>query len=154
MNILKWHESQFQQLALRASTLPHALLLRGPAGIGKRDFAAAVAQGLLCEQPASALTACGKCQACHWLASGTHPDCRVLQPEIAEAGDDDEPTDKKKKRDISIAQVRSLEDFINISAHRNGAKVVLIQPAEAMNVNASNALLKDRKSTRLNSSHT
>jgi DNA polymerase-3 subunit delta' len=66
----------------------------------------------------------------------------VLQPEIAEAGDDDEPTDKKKKRDISIAQVRSLEDFINISAHRNGAKVVLIQPAEAMNVNASNALLK------------
>lgn len=142
MIIYKWHETQFQQLTQRAGALPHALLLRGPAGIGKRDFAAAIAKGLLCEQPVTALTACESCQACRWFDGASHPDCRLLQPEIAEASDDEEPTDKKKKRDISIAQVRSLADFINISAHRNGAKVVIIQPAEAMNSNAANALLK------------
>ena len=142
MTIYSWHEAAFGQLAQRAQQLPHAILLKGPAGIGKRDFAAALARGLLCEKPAAALAACGACEACHWFDTGNHPDFRLLQPEIAEAIEDEEPGDKKKKRDISIAQVRSLAEFINISAHRNGAKVVVIQPAEAMNVNAANALLK------------
>lgn len=142
MTIFKWHEGSFQLLAQRAGALPHALLFKGPAGIGKRDFSAALAKGLLCEQSAAPLTACGACQACHWFDTGNHPDYRILQPEIAEASDDDEPADKKKKRDISIAQVRSLAEFIHISSHRSGAKVVVIQPAEAMNVNAANALLK------------
>lgn len=142
MIIYSWHEAVFHQLTLRAQQLPHAILLKGPAGTGKRDFAAALARGLLCEKPASPLMACGACEACHWFDTGNHPDYRLLQPEIAEAAEDDEPTDKKKKRDISIAQVRSLSEFVNISAHRNGAKVVVIHPAEAMNVNAANALLK------------
>lgn len=142
MNIFSWHQKDFEQLAARAGQLPHALLIRGPAGIGKRDFARGVAQGLLCEQPAAPLRACGQCQACHWFSNDAHPDFRSLQPEGAEAGDSDEPVEKKKKQDISIAQVRALADFINVSAHRNGSKVVLIAPAEAMNVNAANALLK------------
>ncbi|MEQ1774109.1 MAG: DNA polymerase III subunit delta' C-terminal domain-containing protein [Burkholderiales bacterium] len=112
--------------------------------MGKRAFASALAQGLLCEKPTAPLTACGICEACHWFETDNHPDFRLLQPEAADAAPEDaEPTDKKKKRDISVAQVRALADFIHISAHRNGAKVVLIQPAEAMNVNAANALLKN-----------
>ena len=142
MIIYLWQAATFQQLAQRTGKLPHALLLKGPAGIGKRAFALALAQGLLCEKPLAPLAACGVCQACHWMSSASHPDFRLLQPEIAEANDDAEPSDKKKKLDISVAKVRSLMNFINISAHRNGAKVVLIQPAEAMNVNAANALLK------------
>ena len=145
MTIYNWHNAVFQQMVQRAqrtSRLPHALLFKGPPGIGKRDFAAALAQGLLCEQPVAPVTACNACQACHWFSTQSHPDCRLLQPEAAEVPDDDEPTDKKKKRDISIAQVRSLADFVNVTAHRSGAKVVMIQPAEAMNVNAANALLK------------
>ena len=141
MTIYSWNTKAFQQLAQRAGNLPHALLFKGPPGIGKRAFAAALAQGLLCEKPVSALAACGSCAACHWFETENHPDYRILQPEIAEETDD-EGSDKKKKRDISVAQVRSLADFINISAHRGGAKVVVIQPAEAMNVNAANALLK------------
>lgn len=138
-----WHERNFQQLAQRAGMLSHALLFKGAAGIGKRAFAGALAQGLLCEKPAAPLIACGACEACHWFSTGNHPDFRLLQPEVAEATPEDvEPTDKKKKRDISVDQVRSTEDFLHISAHRGGAKVVLIQPAEAMNVNAANALLK------------
>ena len=149
MNYYSWHTEVFQQLAQRVQSLqrlPHALLLKGAAGIGKRAFAGALTQGLLCEKPVHPLQACGACEACHWFDTGNHPDFRLLQPESAEAGDDaelgDKDKDKKKKRDISVAQVRALGDFIHISAHRSGAKVVLIQPAEAMNVNAANALLK------------
>jgi len=146
MNYYQWHQRHHEQLARRALSsqkLPHALLLQGAAGIGKRAFASALAQGLLCEKPSAPLMACGICEACHWLETASHPDYRLLQPESAEAMEDDaEPADKKKKRDISVAQIRSLEDFIHMSAHRGGAKVVVIQPAEAMNVNAANALLK------------
>ncbi|MBM3341972.1 MAG: DNA polymerase III subunit delta' [Betaproteobacteria bacterium] len=143
MTIFSWHRSEFEQLAQRLAQLPHALLLRGLTGIGKRGFAAAVARGLLCENPPAPLESCSQCQACRWMASDSHPDFRLLEPEAAQTTADEEPDDKKKKRDISIAQVRSLTDFINISAHRNGRKVVVIQPAEAMNVNAANALLKN-----------
>ena len=143
MTYFSWHLQDYRTLAQRAGRLPHALLITGAAGIGKRAFVGALAQGLLCEQPAAPLIACGACEACHWFDTGNHPDFRLLQPEAAEAvAEDAEPSDKKKKREITVAQVRSLEDFVHISAHRNGAKVVLIQPAEAMNVNAANALLK------------
>ena len=143
MTIFPWHSEAYKALADRKGGLPHGLLIRGPTGIGKRAFARSLAQGLLCEERVTALTACGTCKACHWFETGNHPDFRLLQPEAAEISDDAEQPDKKKKREISIAQVRSLTDFINISAHRNGAKVILIQPAEAMNVNAANALLKN-----------
>jgi DNA polymerase III subunit delta' len=142
MTIYKWHQEEFQRLASRAANMSHALLLTGPAGIGKRSFTRAIAQGLLCEKPPSLLAACGSCGACHWFDTDNHPDFRLLQPESTETSDESEFLEKKKKRDISIAQVRSLADFINISSHRDGAKVVIIQPAEAMNVNAANALLK------------
>lgn len=142
MTIYSWHMGQFQQLAQRAGNLPHALLLTGAVGTGKRAFARSLARGLLCEKPSAPLSACGACEACHWFDTENHPDFRLLQPEADVTDDETEPTDKKKKRDISIAQVRSLAEFINISSHRNGVKVVLIQPAEAMNVNAANALLK------------
>jgi len=142
MKYYSWHKEAYQQLTPRAGKLPHALLFKGAAGIGKRAFASALAQGLLCEKPTAPLAACGACEACHWLETDNHPDFRLLQPEAAEATDEDEPGDKKKKRDISVAQVRALAEYIHLSAHRNGAKVVLIQPAEAMNVNAANALLK------------
>ena len=142
MTFYSWHKEAHQQLAQRVGRLPHALLFKGAAGIGKRAFAGALAQSLLCEKPPSPLVACGACEACHWFDTDNHPDFRLLQPEAVESVDDTEPGDKKKKRDISVVQVRALADFINISAHRSGAKVVLIQPAEAMNVNAANALLK------------
>jgi DNA polymerase-3 subunit delta' len=141
-----WHEPQFQQLEerlARVGELPHALLLVGQVGIGKRAFGRAIAQGMLCEANGTGLLACKTCQACHWMASESHPDFRLLAPEREDAAEDSEPTEKRKKTDISVAQIRSLTDFINISAHRKGTKVVLIQPAEAMNVSAANALLKN-----------
>jgi len=49
---------------------------------------------------------------------------------------------------IDVNQVRELADFINLTSHRGGARVVTIHPAEALNVNAANALLKSLEERR------
>lgn len=143
MSIYRWHEDDFARLAQLAGRLPHALLLVGRLGTGKRAFARALAKGLLCEKAATALRACNVCAACHWFETGNHPDFRLLQPEATATEEDSEGADKKKQRDIPIHQIRSLTEFVHVSAHRNGVKVVVLQPAEAMNVSAANALLKN-----------
>jgi DNA polymerase-3 subunit delta' len=83
---------------------------------------------LLCRQP-TGMGACGQCKACHLLAAGTHPDNFILQPE-----EPDKP--------IKVDQVRDLVSFVVQTAQLGGRKVVLVEPAEAMNLNAANALLK------------
>ena len=67
-------------LLARRESLPHALLLHGKQGIGKLEFARALAQSLLCESPESDI-GCGKCPACGWFSEGNHPDFRELLPE-------------------------------------------------------------------------
>lgn len=139
-----WHQAQFQTLLARKTRLPHALLIRGPEGIGKLAFARALAQALLCERPAADGSACGACIACAWLGQGGHPDFRQLEPEGAsQGGDEEQGGEKKASVQIAVEQVRDLADFINLSSHRGGARVVLIHPAEALNLNAANALLKN-----------
>ena len=119
------------------------MLLTGPSGIGKRAFAQAIAARLLCESPTSA-GACDACPSCHWLAGSNHPDFRYLRPESEVEAESDAPTGEKKKasRQIRIDQIRELEDFVFVGSHRGGARVVVIEPAEAMNSAAQNALLK------------
>jgi len=139
-----WHAQPFEALLARADRLPHALLLRGREGIGNLAFAEALARALLCENRRPDGRACGSCTACKWMEQGSHPDFRRLEPETpAEAVEaEEEGTDRKPRVQISIDQVRNLTGFINVSSHRGGPKVVLIHPAEALNVNAANALLK------------
>lgn len=139
--------TQLQQ-ARQADRLPHALLLTGPAGIGKLEFAEAFASSLLCDNPGPDGLACGSCTACTWHASGNHPDFRRIRPEAYEdetPGDDEArataKTDRKKSEQIRIDQVRGLESFIQVGSHR-GRRVILIEPAEAMNEATANALLK------------
>ena len=122
-----WQAGVWQQLAGRAQHA-HAYLLHGPSGIGKRALADRFMAFLLCQSP-KALEACGQCKSCHLLAAGTHPDNFVLEPEEA-----DKP--------IKVDQVRELVDFVVQTAQLGGRKVVLLEPAEAMNLNAANALLK------------
>ncbi|MCO3581316.1 DNA polymerase III subunit delta' [Pseudomonas aeruginosa] len=126
-DIYPWQQALWSQLGGRAQHA-HAYLLYGPAGIGKRALAEHWAAQLLCQRPAAA-GACGECKACQLLAAGTHPDCFVLEPEEAE-------------KPIRVDQVRDLVGFVVQTAQLGGRKVVLLEPAEAMNVNAANALLK------------
>lgn len=143
MTFYPWQTEIWQQLIPARQNLPHALLLQGRKGVGKLDFARALAQGLLCEAPQPSGTGCGQCLACNWFAQGNHPDFRSIEPEaLADNVDEGESKGKKASRQILIEQIRELAGLVNLSTHRNGMRVVLIHPAEAMNASAANALLK------------
>lgn len=144
---LSWHDSEWRRLWDAPAGPPHAILLAGPAGVGKSIFGAALAQRLLCEAARNpADSACGECVSCRLYASGNHPDFRHIVPEadlVAAEAETSESIDKKKaSAQILIAQIRALEDFVNVGGHRSNRRVILIEPAEAMNIAAENALLK------------
>lgn len=126
-DVYPWQTALWQQLAGRTQHA-HAYLLHGPAGIGKRALAERLMALLLCKSPV-ALQPCGQCKSCHLLAAGSHPDNYVLEPEEA-----DKP--------IKVDQVRALVNFVVQTAQLGGRKVILVEPTEAMNLNAANALLK------------
>ena len=143
--VYPWHKLAFESLLNRKSQLPHALLLRGARGIGKLSLAESLAAALLCESPAKSGAACGSCASCGWMGQGSHPDFRRLEPDSLASREETEPGAEKKEKastQISVEQARSLAEFINVTSHRGGRKVVLIHPAEALNVSAANALLK------------
>ena len=149
MNILELHRETWAQLDARRARLPHALLFSGQKAIGKRALAQAFAESLLCERVSpEQRTACGQCPACTWLAQGNHPDFRLLQPDALVEEDEKGETEgkgegkKKPSQQITIDQVRALDDFLHVGTHRQGARIVLIHPAEAMNRATANALLK------------
>jgi DNA polymerase-3 subunit delta' len=133
---LPWQRGLLRALAARRAQLPHALLLTGPAGIGKRALAHALARSLVCEAPAADGAACGQCASCAYAAAGQHPDLRVVEPIDI---DDDEV---KAVEWIAVDKIRALIRWAGITSHRGGAKVALIVPAERMNEAAANALLK------------
>lgn len=149
-----WQKNTWQQLQDRKASLPHAILLQGRAGIGKYDFARTLAQGLLCESPLDSGLPCEKCGACGWFSQGNHPDFRQIEPEaLSQAAESDDETQeqdadaqksagKKASIQIKVSQVRELADFVNLSTHRSGMRVILLHPAEALNINTANALLK------------
>lgn len=127
--------------------LPHALLFAGQPGIGKRALAHALATRLLCESPRRAHeAACGSCASCLMMSTGQHPDYRLLQPDAtaeAEEGEAAGEGEKKKaSKQIRIQQLRDMEEFFHVGGHRGGARVCIIDPAEAMNAITANALLK------------
>ena len=141
-----WQSKQWQQITQRAS-LPHALLLRGRAGTGKHCFAIALSQALLCNTSKLDKTACGMCPSCIWFAEGGHPDFKLISPEDTE-NEADAPSNSAKqkagkKSQISVTQIRQLIDYLSLSSHQvNSCRVVLISPAETLNLASANALLK------------
>jgi DNA polymerase-3 subunit delta' len=144
--IFNWQMSAWKALAVHRSKLPHALLMVGRPGIGKSLLASSFAQALLCDTPAKHGLPCGTCQACNWFLQGNHPDFRILQPEsMAPEAADEAPAKKEKKKSeqIRIEQVRATEGFLAVGTHRGGARIILIDPAEAMNPAAQSALLKN-----------
>jgi DNA polymerase-3 subunit delta' len=125
--------------------LPPSLIFAGPAGVGKRLTAIAVAQALNCqrpspqapshqpraaspEPPAPSIDACGACAACTRIARGVHPDVLVLEP-----GDNGS---------IRIDQVREVIDRAAYRPFEGRRRVVIIDPADALVAAAQNALLK------------
>lgn len=131
----------------------HALLIHGPAGAGHFEFAVLLAQRLLCEGDAPAdgrRMACGRCTSCHLVANRSHPDLRTVLPAAlrVQRGWTDEADhippkgDAKPSRDLRIDQVRAAIDWAQQTSGRGRGKVLLLHPAEALNVPSANALLK------------
>jgi DNA polymerase-3 subunit delta' len=105
-------------------------LFVGPEGIGKRTFARKLAQALLCEvRPAAELDPCELCAACLQVEASTHPD-------FIEAG---KPEDK---HELPIGVIRALCDQFALKPARGGRKVAILDDADDLNDEASNAFLK------------
>jgi DNA polymerase-3 subunit delta' len=143
-----WNEPLFESLKARAERFPHALLIHGARGTGKLALAEHTARFLLCED--AARRPCGRCEGCRWFAAGSHPDFRRLEPEALAREPDPDPDDAaeaparraKPSTEIKIEQVRELAGFLNLRSQRGRLRVALVHPAEDMNPNAANALLK------------
>ncbi|SMR71654.1 DNA polymerase III subunit delta' [Marinobacterium sediminicola] len=125
-----WFMPQWQRLCAQhqSDRLPHALLLSGPNGVGKRDFAQALANQLLCHQP-TAQGPCNHCHSCDLRIAGHHPDLVRVAPEA-------------EGKPIKVDQVRLLIDHLHSTAQQGGYRVVIMEPAEALNTSSANALLK------------
>ncbi len=135
--LLPWQRDAAAQALARRDRWPHALLITGRRGLGKRILALDFARALLCEAPKPDGTACGSCEGCSYVVHGTHPDLRLIEPYTFD--DDGNAT---RVDTIAVDRIRELIDFTHLSMHRRRAKVAVIVPAEAMNAAAANALLK------------
>lgn len=124
---LPWHEPLWAALAAQPQ-FAHAYLFCGAAGAGKRHFAAAFAGWLMCDQPGPQ-GPCQQCRSCLLRQAGSHPDLLLIEPE-------------EEGKAIRVDAIRQLVGFISQTAQQGGRKVVVLHPAEAMNQNAANALLK------------
>lgn len=124
-----WHSSQWSlvQKQLTNGRRPHAMLLRGPADLGKREFAVKLSAMLLCRYPEKN-EPCNHCASCHLLRAGTHPDYKYVEPEDSKL--------------IRIEQIRALNGWLVQTSQQGGEKISVIYPAEKMNNQSANALLK------------
>lgn len=131
-----WCMPAWGVLAARAAngSLPHALLVCGPAGLGKRVLTEAFVRARLCESLQDG-RACGHCRACRLLAAGTHPD-RVL------VAIEENPKTHKLRTKIVVDQIRALSARLAMASQLGGWQVAVIDPAEEMNDESQNALLK------------
>jgi DNA polymerase-3 subunit delta' len=116
-------------VALAEDRMPHALLLTGQPGVGKAALADHLARQLLCSELSADGVPCGRCSGCLQYAAGTHPDFHRVEPA--------EDTSM-----IKVDQVRELAEKLSLKSHQGGFKVALLRPADSMNINAANSLLK------------
>ncbi len=147
-----WLDVAWKGICDGLERLPPGLMFVGPEGLGKLDLAMATARALLCAKP-GANGACGECGECLAFDKGMHPDLHLLTSGLFAGGLDeltaraaarylDDDSGRKPKQVISVDQVRALIERLGTHSYGGGARVALIAPAAALNVNAANALLK------------
>ena len=112
--------------AVESGRLPHAILIEGDKGTGRHTLAAFTARAAVCEGENKP---CGICRGCRLEHAGTHPDIWTVAPEDG-------------KKNITVAQIRSLRSEAYVKPHMSARRVFIIDMADTMNEQAQNALLK------------
>ena len=106
--------------------LPHAIIIEGDVGTGRKTLARFLANTVVCtgeEKP------CDNCRGCHLSSIGSHPDIEAIRP-------------AEKKKNIAVDQIRDLRETAYHSPHTADGRVFIIEQAETMNANSQNSLLK------------
>lgn len=140
------HEASIGRLqaAISGATVSHAYLFAGPAGTGKTTTARAFAKALNCEQTESLIggptDSCEVCAACRQADAGVHPDIHLIRPALLLA--ESEGVDRRASTEILIVQIREMLRMLSLSPSLGRRKVFIVSPADAMNQQAQNALLK------------
>ena len=128
--MFSWQQKNWLTLtdSLKNQRLGHGLLFHGAAGIGKNAFALEFAHSLMCEQPLTD-SACGQCKSCNLNNAHSNPDLLMIEPE-------------EEGKAIKVDQIRDLIQKVSLTSHSQNYRVIIISPADALNINASNSLLK------------
>jgi len=147
-DIAPWIEEQLTLLSQRSG---HAWLLQGPSGLGQYTLSLELARSWLCPTPVNH-KACGVCSSCHLIDVKAHPDLYILMPEIQmielewplseKVQKDIDEKDRKPSKEIRVEAVRDMVEFTQRTSSGSSPKVVLIYPAEKLNIYASNMILK------------
>ncbi len=127
--------------SLVAGRPAHGYLFVGPPRSGKATLARHLAQALNCTARSESGAPCGECRSCRHIEAGKHPDVELIGP----GGLCDDSThdhSKDNSKDIKICQVRSLERRLSLSPFEGAYRVVIIDPADALNAYAADAFLK------------
>lgn len=132
-----WQQRAYAQAAdaLDSGRLGHALLVCGPAHLGKRAVAERLAQRALCRTRDTHGDACGQCRSCQLFTAGTNPDYGVVSFVMNKEG-------TRLRTEVVIDQIRDLSAQFALTPQYGGARVAIIDPADAVNHAACNALLK------------
>lgn len=129
--IFPWQQNVWDTLTGRFPQLGHGLLFYGKKGCGKEAFTQYFLAWILCQQRHLRNAPCGECGSCQWLKSDTHPNYVYIST------DED---NKKQNAKIKIEKIRDLLPFVQQTV--DGWRVIVIEPAEALNTASANALLK------------
>ena len=111
---------------IASGRIPHAIIIEGDAGTGRRTLAGYIAKAAVCEDDRRP---CGQCRGCHLAEIGTHPDIEIVA--LAE-----------KKKNITVDQIRNLRNTAYHSPHTSDCRVFIIEQADTMNASSQNSLLK------------
>jgi len=156
LTIHPWNHVLWDRLLQANRSLPSGLLFAGPMGLGKNALALRLAAWRLCSDTTDIAEPCGTCQSCRLVSAGTHPDLHIVQSEVANAEAKSPLADlgrrylwventsrsAKPKSVIGVNPIRALVAALLNHAHFGHGKVAIIGPAERMNTNSANALLK------------
>lgn len=128
---------------LKRERVPSSMLFSGDSGIGKRMTAVNYAKAINCVQP-KGFDCCDECVSCRKIDSVTHPDVLTITLDnVEEVLSLKEKASKDKSRyEYPIEAVHKIEEILYLSPYEGRKKIIIIDDADVMNINAANAFLK------------